>query len=279
MLTNLYWLISDRSPYLRRTFRWLGYNYLARRFEHNDWTFMNFGFADLNSQTARLDLRPIDEADRLHIQLYYRVAGAVPLEDRDVLEVGCGRGGGASYLMRYLHPRSMLGIDFSRWAIAFCTRRHVLPCLAFRVGDAEALPVADAMADAVVNVESSHCYASMGRFISEVWRVLRPGGYFLFADMRCRQAVPQLLAQLQASGLQVVDAEDITTRVLRALDLDSERRLARIRQEAPRMLRGILSLFVGIRGTKTYQVLHRGELVYLRYVLQKPSPLACDSSR
>lgn len=272
MLATLYWLISDRSPHLRRAFRRLGYDYLARRFASDGWTFMNFGLGDVTTETAGPDLWPVDEADRLHIQLYHRVAGAVSLRDRDVLEVGCGRGGGASYLARYLHPRSVLGIDFSGRTIAFCTRRHVVPGLAFRVGDAEALPVADATVDAVVNVESSHCYASMDRFVSEVYRVLRPGGYFLFADMRSRRHVPRLSAQLQASGLRVMDREDITARVLRALDLDSERRLAWIRQEAPRALRGMLALFGGIRGTKTHQVLRRGEAVYLRYVLQKPVP-------
>jgi ubiquinone/menaquinone biosynthesis C-methylase UbiE len=46
------------------------------------------------------------------------------------------------------------------------------------------MPFPDASFDAVINVESSHCYPSMGRFLSEVHRVLRPRGSLLFADLR-----------------------------------------------------------------------------------------------
>ena len=41
--------------------------------------------------------------------------------------------------------------------------------------------------DAVVNVEASHLYPDVPRFLAEVARVLRPGGHFLYADFRRRQ--------------------------------------------------------------------------------------------
>jgi SAM-dependent methyltransferase len=43
--------------------------------------------------------------------------------------------------------------------------------------------------DAVVNIESSHCYESMDTFLSEACRVLRPGGRFFFADLRKYEGV------------------------------------------------------------------------------------------
>ena len=43
--------------------------------------------------------------------------------------------------------------------------------------------------DVVLNVESSHCYGSMPRFLAEVRRVLEPRGYFLHADFRARSAL------------------------------------------------------------------------------------------
>jgi hypothetical protein len=56
-----------------------------------------------------LRLAETDEPDRHWIQLYHHVAGAVDLEKCTVLEVGSGRGGGASFIKRYLRPASVIG--------------------------------------------------------------------------------------------------------------------------------------------------------------------------
>ena len=101
----------------------------------------------------------------------------------------CGRGGGCAYLARYRQPAAVLGIDISPRAIAFCRRIHLVPGLSFRPGDAEALPCPAEAFDVVLNVESSHCYGSMPTFLNEVFRVLVPGGYFLWADLG--SAVPR----------------------------------------------------------------------------------------
>jgi hypothetical protein len=57
---------------------------------------MNYGYTPLGSAPA-LQLEIPDEPDRMCIQLYQDAAGAVVLRDRDLLEVGSGRGGGASW--------------------------------------------------------------------------------------------------------------------------------------------------------------------------------------
>src|SRR5437016_10678551 len=72
----------------------------------------------------------------------------------------------------------MVGIDLSDKAVDFCNQNYAIDALSFRQGDAENLPLSDASVDVVVNLESSHCYGSMDRFLSEVYRVLRPGGIF-----------------------------------------------------------------------------------------------------
>ncbi|HCQ03761.1 MAG TPA: class I SAM-dependent methyltransferase, partial [Candidatus Latescibacteria bacterium] len=100
--------------------------------------------------------------------------------------------------------------------------------LSFTQGDAESLLFEDASFDTVVNVESSHCYGSMEKFVAEVYRVLRPKGYFLFADLRNRDTSEKLQAQLTSSGLQVLKKVDITDNVLSALDAYNEKKLALI---------------------------------------------------
>src|SRR3546814_1062192 len=84
-----------------------------------------------------IDLLPGDEPDRYSIQLYHQTAAALDWTGLDGLEVGCGRGGGASYVARYLKPRSLVGLDIADRAIEFCRRRHAAPGLSFVSGDAQ----------------------------------------------------------------------------------------------------------------------------------------------
>ncbi len=226
---------------------------------------MNYGYAPLDPGGAPLALVKSDEADRLCIQLYHHAAGAIDLRGRDVLEVGCGRGGGSRAISRYLGPRSVVGLDFSTNALAVC-RHHRAPGLAFAAGDAEALPFASESFDAVVNVESSHCYPSMERFLREVRRVLRPDGHFLFADLRARDGIEPLRTELRAAGLEVRAERLITANVLAAMDQDSARKLALIRAKAGWPLRGPFQHFAGLKGTKVYEALRSGQAKYLSFV-------------
>jgi SAM-dependent methyltransferase len=271
MVAQIFALVARLSPGVKRSGWQVLYEYLAHKDRGADWTFMNYGFVDLDPNVRALSLQPSDEADRFCIQLYQRVAGAVDLRGRDVLEIGCGRGGGCAFMKRYLHPRSILGVDLSRRAITLCTRHHSRPGLAFMRGDAEALGLDDETFDAVVNIESSHCYGSMPRFLSEVRRVLRPGGYFLFADLRPAGGMARLREQLRASTLQLLEEETITAGVLAALDEDSERKKALIRKKAPWPIRGQIQQFAGLTGSNVHEDFRRGRTEYVRFVLRRPT--------
>src|SRR4051794_21293817 len=105
--------LVSRSAVAKRLL-WRGwYQFLAARYRDHRWTFMNYGYRWPAGARAALVLAPEDESDRSCIQLYDLVASAVPLQGRDVLEVGSGRGGGASYVARYLKPRRMVAVDLS----------------------------------------------------------------------------------------------------------------------------------------------------------------------
>ena len=122
--------------------------------------------------------------------------------DARVLEVGCGRGGGAAFLTALHTPARYTAVDFSPAAVALAARLHAAaaPRLSFAVGDAERLAFGDASFDVVVNVESSHCYGDVPAFLREMARVLAPGGRFAFADFRGTADCLVLEAQLRAAG-------------------------------------------------------------------------------
>lgn len=257
-------------PGLRRSLWRFWYDGLARHFQQTDWTFMNFGYAEPGLPAPGPRLEPVDEPDRFCIQLYDHLVAAVDLRDRKVLEVGCGRGGGCSYLARYRGPSSVVGMDLSPRAVALCQRLHSLPNLQFVPGDAEALPWKDAVFDVVVNVESSHCYPSFRTFVGEVFRVLRPGGHFLWTDGVAQRQLTNRWRAFDEAGFHRLREQTITAAVLHALDLTTDRKAAYIRRHVPRLFRGPVHDFAGIVGTKAYEAMRTGEGVYVSCVLQKP---------
>lgn len=249
------------------------YELLAARITRPEWAFMNYGYAPLDPSTPLLVLEPADEPDRFCIQLYHHTVGASSLEGKDVLEVGCGRGGGASYIARYLRPRSMTGLDFSTTAIGHCVRYRQAPGLRFVHGDAQSMPFADQSFDAVVNVESSHCYGDMDAFLAEVHRVLRPGGELLWADLRDRgDRLDSLFRQFDSCALALAHDRDVTPEVLHAMRLDNARKLALIGAWFPRVVHPLIRRFAGLEGTRNYVRMAAGSIQYQSARLLKAAP-------
>jgi hypothetical protein len=90
-------LLSSIAPGLRSRLQTAKmralYSGIGAGLKNEDSAFMNYGYAPLDSNTSGLHLLPEDETDRFSIQLYSRIVGARELRSKDVLEVGCGRGG------------------------------------------------------------------------------------------------------------------------------------------------------------------------------------------
>lgn len=261
---------SIYPPLGKLVWKWF-YDLGATRFSEgvDTFDFLNYGYAPIDSQEERLELEERDEIHRLNIQLYHRVATAVPIRDKEVLEVGCGHGGGSSYIMRYLKPKRMVGIDLSDKSIRLCNKRLATEGLTFQEGVAEELPFGSNEFDVVLNVESSHAYPSMERFLSEVHRVLRPGGYFLFADLRPTRLIPGLQKALHESGMQVLKEEEISANVLKSRDEFTAQAKDLLRNRM--VLFGIFtSAFLATKGSKMYKSLQDGRLKYLVCLLHKP---------
>jgi SAM-dependent methyltransferase len=236
----------------------------------------NYGYAAEDEAFAS----PGGLTDRFGRELYGAVVGAIPLSGKDVLEVGCGRGGGTAYLFERCAPRSLTGVDLARSAIRSARRRYGRPGMAFVAGDAEKLPLADGSFDVVISVESSHCYPDMRRFLREARRVLRPGGVLLLADFRPTRAqrsddggiqddVDALRLQISEAGFRAVDGEDITPAVVRALRLKTPEIRARVARRVPKPLRRYALEFAAVQDSGMYRAFADGSLTYLRFVLER----------
>lgn len=221
-----------------------------------DLSFMNYGYAPLRTP-------PGDSAgpEQYCLELYTHLVGGVELRGQQVLEISCGRGGGASCVMARHEPCSLVGIDLSERNIDAATRRFGgVDGLSFLVGKAERLPFASSSFDAVINVEASHLYDDPARFFLEVHRVLRSGGIFFYADLFWRTSDP--LRLITDAGLSVTSHEDITANVLQSLDLDCARREQLITSVVPEHLQPDYRDWSGIKGHRAYNRFASREWVY-----------------
>ena len=257
------------SPQFRRLMMRTWYEALVVIDREKQITFMNYGYAEPEGTGKTLVLPATDEANRYAIQMYHHVASAIDLTGKDVVEIGSGRGGGAAYVAATFNPKSVLGIDISKKAVDFCNRYYSTDRLSFKQGDAENIPLANNSVDVVINIESSHCYGSMERFVHQVSRILRPDGYFLFADHRDDQKLPTLRKQFQDGSLEIVSETDMTSNVVRALDLDNDRRKELIHDACSPALRRQVEEFAAVVGTRTYESFNEGASRYVSFRLQK----------
>jgi ubiquinone/menaquinone biosynthesis C-methylase UbiE len=193
-----------------------------------------------------------------------------------VLEVGSGRGGGASFVARYHRPAKIIGADFSPQAVELCRKRHAsVPNLSFVVGDAEHLPFPDASFDAVLNVESSHCYGHIEKFFAEAARMLRPGGYFLYADFRPDEEGPAWSKALAAQrNWELTGFEDITGAVADALQADDARKRKLIAEFIPPAFQHLFGEFAGLVGGQMYEGFRNRQMLYHRFAFRKKQPTA-----
>lgn len=246
------------------------YPWMTKRLASHDIVMMNNGYEEDPPMGLKLD--PSDESSRFPLQLYHATATqAGDLAGKRVLEVGCGHGGGASYLTRTHHPASYTGLDLNPAGIEFCQTRHQVPNLDFVRGNAEDLPFPDASFDALINVESSHCYPHLGVFLDEVARVLSPGGHFLYTDSRPRELLDDWDAALAKSSLQMVSHRDIRVEVMRGMQTQWE--VASMSKGDQRALKQLFGLRddMDMKNGKIYKELDTGGFAYRLYCFVKPA--------
>jgi ubiquinone/menaquinone biosynthesis C-methylase UbiE len=247
------------------------YELLAKNIPANDWHFMNYGYVP-NPSEKPLALPDDPNLQKYSLQMYHYLATKAEISGKDVLEVGSGRGGGAKYIAGNLHPLHYTGLDLAQSAVDLANKMHVHPNLKFIQGSAESIPFKDNSVDVVLNVESSHSYGSVEKFLNEVERVLKPGGFLLLVDFRNEENVEKmetLKSQLLATGLNMLEEENITPNVIQSIEEEDESKRARIARLIPEKWQKLFCEFAGVKGSKFHKTLQNGTRLYYRFVMQK----------
>jgi ubiquinone/menaquinone biosynthesis C-methylase UbiE len=103
-----------------------------------------------------------------------------------VLEVGCGRGVGTEILFERFRAAEVHAFDLDPDMVRQAherLRRYIPDRLQLTVGDATAIDAADQSFDAVFDFGIIHHVPDWPAAVSEVRRVLKPGGRFFFEEV------------------------------------------------------------------------------------------------
>ncbi len=119
--------------------------------------------------------RAMKADQKIYDFMYARIPEQI--RDKDVLEIATGPG----LLAKHIAPaaKSVLATDYSDGMIAEARKGEYPENLRFEVADAMALPYDDNSFDAVLIANALHIVPDPEKVLSEIDRVLRPGGLLI----------------------------------------------------------------------------------------------------
>ncbi len=99
-----------------------------------------------------------------------------------LLEIGCGSGNGTKLIMKYFKPRKVYAIDLDERMIEKSIKRNAHTSVEYSVGDCTGLRFTNSKFDAVIIFGALHHIPAWKKAISEISRVLKPGGRLIIED-------------------------------------------------------------------------------------------------
>jgi MPBQ/MSBQ methyltransferase len=105
----------------------------------------------------------------------------IPDRHGTILDVGSGLGATTSHLLKYYSPADVVGINISAKQIA----RSMInaPGCKFICMDAVQMEFEDNLFEYIICVEAAFYFDTREQFLQEAWRVLKPGGKLILADL------------------------------------------------------------------------------------------------
>lgn len=224
--------------------------------------FLNLGYAvNENKQYAVFEPDQFS-LNRNSLKLLLEVIGRCDLNNKKVIEIGCGRGGNIAAVNEFFQPQLTVGLDLCSANIQSCQANHKPDNGSFCIGDAEDIPFADHLFDVVLNIESSDSYPDIRQFYGEVHRILKNRGYFLYTDILPVEKFKECEEYLKHIGFSMVRNQDITMNVMLSCYETARRRMSAYEGSEKSENLSLLEDFLAVPGSPIYEEMRRGTQVY-----------------
>jgi cyclopropane fatty-acyl-phospholipid synthase-like methyltransferase len=161
------------------------------------------GFEDLHLGIFASADEPIDRANRRTVERMAELVGSITSDTR-VIDLGSGYGGTARYLVQ-VFGCSVVCLNLSEKQNAHNRRINAADGLSDKIevieGNFESVPLDDASFDLVWSQDAMLHSNNRAQILAEAYRLLRPGGEFIFTDPLQSEDVPEaVLGPIYARG-------------------------------------------------------------------------------
>jgi len=178
-----------------------------------------FGFWFLRSHTWQHHVL------RVAVNDLRQLFSETPPANAVLLDAGCGQGKSFQYLRQVFAPARLMGLDADPLSLALSGKEAQRLGLDIQLlgSDCAALQVPDASVDLLFCHQTFHHLVEQEKALAEFYRVLKPGGYLLFAEsteayidtwvirwlfrhpMHVQKSAAGYLAMLREQGFQFTD--------------------------------------------------------------------------
>jgi SAM-dependent methyltransferase len=213
-----------------------------------------------------------------HCAMMYHQAGRTQIKElgihpKDILDVGCGQGGGLVLLSRLFPEANLTGTERSLSAVARARKRTApLVTADIQRGKSNRIAFEPESFDLVISV-GAPTYFGLTTFVQEAAKVLRPGGVISlsggYRQGNHREIEGELRTAALASGLDFISYKDITPNTFASLKADLPRREI-VLAKVPWPFSLYAHKWADMPGSREYEEYETGLRADFAAVLKKP---------
>lgn len=118
---------------------------------------------------------------KYQLSLYKKALDGLSLDNKTILEVGCGRGGGSKWISDTYNV-NMYGCDITPVHIAVC-KKNEKENLKYTVANADELPYQAESMDVIFSIEASQAFQNLNKFFERAASIIKNNGTIVILDM------------------------------------------------------------------------------------------------
>jgi len=186
--------------------------------------FFNLGYLpDNNISQSKFELQnPI--FNRNSIRLVLEIIGDTDLNNKNILDIGCGRGGTIQVINSYFKPSGIVGIDISKSSIEYCEESNKQNNVSFYVKDAYNNALDDGIFDVAFIIELKNIEPSIFPVYNETFRVLKKNGILILAGVFIKEYYKDTIDTIN-SLFKIISNNDVTSNVILSAASDAQSRV------------------------------------------------------